>query len=389
MTAYVFKKAAQVRNDEADAALSTEGDPAAQRVNRNQLSKAQQASSQPNTLGQVSRGYANAMFLQATSTRFRGLPSVMALGLVGAALFAAVLIEFGLRSISDDVLASEWASVAFLTLPLSLCLMMFTATVSASVRIFRIDIFGPKDIPIVFNRKTRKVYRLVQHVSRFPSSNNWVEFVASLRLIPRYWMAAFRPWSPMLLIEYDWDALQAEGFVQTRLVGKVLTQIYVLQLVALESPASVKAIGGFTLASPLTTGQTTAMDLWEHIRRFMEQNGPQLSAGDKPAPSCPKTFFQSANLVMPAAWPLPLIGSGWTTWQFVTHGFDVLSQGRYEGFAVFAAALLSDFLSALFVFNWLAHKLGEDIELPPELMIDAGERVDLHVLVNKPVRSKR
>jgi len=113
----------------------------------------------------------------------------------------------------------------------------------------------------------------------------------------------------MLLIEYDWDCLEAEYFEQTRLVGKVVTTLYVLQLVAKESPTSDKLIGGFTLASPLMVGRTTAMDLWEHIRRFMEENGPALSSGDEPSPPYPTSFIKAAFTLHAACITMPRTGS--------------------------------------------------------------------------------
>jgi hypothetical protein len=387
MTAYVHKTAAQLHAEDVGPSPTGAADLTAGNSKVNELSKKKRASGQPGAFGQISRAHENAIFLQAMSTRFRGLISVMALMLLVGIGFAPVLLQFGLVLLLDSVREGHWGS-AFLCIAVEVLLgLVFVATLTAAIRAYRIDLFGPKDIPIVFNRKTRKVYRFIQDLPVFPSSNNWREFKASLPRFPGYWMSVFKPWPPMLLIEYDWDCLEAEYFEQTRLVGKVVTTLHVLQLVAKESPSSEKSIGGFTLASPLLVGRTTAMDLWEHIRRFMEENGPALSPGDEPSPPYPTTLIQAAYTVTPA-WFVAVAGCAWAWWYMAQHGWPA-QIGGYTGLAVFAVALVCSMMTALFIFNWLAHKFGQDVTLPPELMADAGERIDLQALAENAKRGAR
>lgn len=379
MTAYVHKTAGQLYAEEVSA--RAEGAQASSsRDGVLRLSKKKRVSSQPGAQGLVSQAYDNAVFLQAMSTRFRGLLSVMAIGFWVGIGFGIFGMQFEVAALSRGIINHRWGLVFLDFVLLVIDLLILVSTATALIRAYRIDLFGPKDIPIVFNRKTRKVYRFIQDLPVFPSSNNWSEFVDSLPKIPRYWLTALKPWPRMLLIEYDWDCLEAEYFEQTRLVGKVITKVHVLQLVAKESPDSDKLIGGFTLMSPLTAGRGPAMDLWEHIRRFMEENGPALSPGDKPAPPYPKTFLQAANTVTPA-WPLAVAGTVWTSWLMWRDGVNAtLLRRGWEGWALFGITLVCGIMTALFVFNWLAHKFGQDVELPPELMADVGERVDLQRL---------
>ena len=384
MTAYVHKTAAQIHAEQAMPSAADTVDLKQRDHSNDWLSKKKRASGQPGAQGQISRAYANAIFLQAMSTRFRGLLSVMAIGiLAGAGIFIALLnlvVPSALQSIGE----SRWLGALFDILFVAVIGLTLTATLTAAIRAYRIDLFGPKDIPIVFNRKTRKVYRYIQNLPVFPSSNNWREFKASVPRFPAYWMSVFKPWPPMLLIEYDWDCLEAEYFEQTRLVGTVVTKLHVLQLVAKESPTSDRLIGGFTLASPLMTGRTTALDLWEHIRCFMEEGGPALSPGDTPAPPYPKNFFQAAHTVTPG-WFVAVGGCIWAWWFMAQHGWPA-QIGGYKGFGVFVVALVCSFMTALFIFNWLAHKFGEDVTLPPELMADVGAPIDLHALARSSER---
>jgi len=387
MTAYVHKTAAQLYAEDAGPNPPDAADLTERNSNVNWLSKKKRASAKPGAFGQVSRAYDNTLFLQAMSTRFRGLLSVMALGFLVGVGFAVAGLHLFLMIALKGFSQGQWGVVLFDFVFIAVNGLMFIATLTAAIRAYRIDLFGPKDIPIVFNRKTRKVYRFIQDLPVFPSSNNWREFKASLPRFPRYWMSVFKPWPPMLLIEYDWDCLEAEYFEQTRLVGKVVTTLHVLQLVAKEGPTSEKLIGGFTLASPLMVGRTTAMDMWEHIRRFMEENGPALSPGDEPSPPYPTTFIQAAYTVTPA-WFVAVAGCAWAWWYMAQHGWPA-QIGGYMGFAVFVVALVCSMMTALFIFNWLAHKWGQDVTLPPELMAESGGLIDLHAVAEKAKRFTR
>jgi hypothetical protein len=126
----------------------------------------------------------------------------------------------------------------------------------------------------------------------------------------------------MVLVEYDWESLEAKYFENTILIGNVVKTQRVLQLYAKESPTSNTVIGGLVLGSPMMVGRELTMDLWEYIRSYMEENGPVMVKGDKPAPPHPRNIFQSAQLVAPYFWPLVVAGSIWSTMKYAEHGFN-------------------------------------------------------------------
>lgn len=333
------------------------------------LRKNASASGQPSAYRQISRAYTNAIFLQAFATQFRGLMAVFGLGLLVSTGFAITFASFSIYGLWDAIQHGHFGFMTVGIISAIVGALAFIACFTAAIRTFRIDLFGPKEIPIVFNRKTRKVHRYVQDLPRFPSSGTWRELWESLPKIVRYWRSAFERW-PMQLVSYDWDCLHAEHYAQTRLVGKVVTTIHVLQLVAHKSPQDDTITDVFTLTSPLITGRTTALDLWEHLRRYMEEGGAAVSEGDTLAPPFPTNLYQAANTVTPA-WLAPVGGCAWAWWYMLQNGWPHQLHG-YMATVVFMTAFVCTFITAIIVFNWLAHKWGTDITLPPELMADVG-----------------
>ena len=174
-----------------------------------------------------------------------------------------------------------------------------------------------------------------------------------------------------------------------------------LDLYVREAPGSDKVIGSFSLALSILIGKESARDLWEHVRRFMEENGPALSPGDKPAPPPPKGFWQAANM--------PFAGPGWLVflalvvwrcdklyWEVVffatdhrvnealwTEAMQMMKMGVVESIALY----LSCFFLAWVFFAVLASYLSPAVELPPELTADAGAPIDLDALAQASATS--
>lgn len=110
----------------------------------------------------------------------------------------------------------------------------------------RFDLRLPKDLPIRFNRRQRKVY-----VTSYAWSAN-----------------PFGRWRGGVEV-YDWDTLDAEIVKQTGASGEVVTQRYSLQLVS-RHPQSGEEQGRIILQrGGMTTKQFE--EQWELIRLYMEQ----------------------------------------------------------------------------------------------------------------------
>ncbi|GAA5172334.1 DUF6708 domain-containing protein [Viridibacterium curvum] len=355
MTAYVFRRATEVRAKEmlSVAERSTEAQ---------HLPKSAAASQSPSSYALVRRAADNAVFLDSATTRYRGVPSAFLLIFIGGMALLLWPILTTANGFQELIQQGDygWLVVDFVFL--AFILAIEAAALSVVVRILRIDLFGPKEVPLVFNRKTRKVYKFIQNM---PARD-----LSSLRNAFRYWLTAFQPW-PMMLIEYEWDCLEAEYFERTTLLGNVVKTFHVLQFYVKETPDSDKVIGSFTIASPFMLGREIAMDIWEFIRCYMEEGGPVMCPGDKPAPAHPRNLWQAANTVW-VGWPLVVGAAIWAA-NRVAQAPDLYS----IDFLPFVTALVSWPFTLAIVFNWLGHKWGADVTLPPELMAEAGEPMDI------------
>ena len=388
------------------AAIGAEESSASERARKKErLRKDHKASETPRSISLVSRAYENTLILEAMPSRYRGLASIF-----GAFLLASVWV-FG--DMTSDVVSmtyadivtgrSGWWWILFDTPMLLASATLDLISIVVGLRILRFDLLAPKVIPLVFNRKTRKVYRFAQDV---PGMNLLVGSTGrfSLSGLGRYIAMTFLPWPKMLLVEYDWDCLEAEYYETTGPSGNVIRTDHYLDLYVRETPGSDKVIGSFSLAPSILIGKESARDLWEHVRRFMEENGPALSPGDKAAPPPPKGFWQAANAIF--AGPGWLIFLGIVIWKrdlayyellywILPHGslqrreaLDMSTRlGMDAGIVVWAALFLSCFFLAGVFFAVIASYLSPAVELPPELTADAGAPIDLDALARASATS--
>lgn len=370
--------------------------PFSERTKKNQhWPKNQTASETPHSQAFVSRAYEDALIIEAMPTRFRGMASVFGAGLLGSAAFF-VMATFKAAELTGKVLSSDtishWWAILDLAL-LAICIIMSLVSLVAAIRTFRIDLLAPKQIPMVFNRRTRKVYRYAQDIPGFEEMFN-AQGKFSLWGVLRYIVSTFRPWPNMLLVEYDWDCLEAEYYSSTAMAGNVVRTDYHVELFVRESPVSDRVIGAFALMPSIVASEEMGRDLWEHVRRFMEEHGPALSPGDQPAPPPPRSFWQALNASTGAAWILFLAGLIWTWddvyWFALMFMKDSIPQEVWEqavqrplGSSAFdvlvrgSVILVSYFGGGWVFFGVLSSYLSREAKLPDDIVEACGAPVDL------------
>jgi len=128
----------------------------------------------------------------------------------------------------------------------------------------RIELFALEDEPTIFDRKNQKVYR----ISRKKDFS---------------WIGVLRPW-PLEISEYDWALVEAQHHAVLTANGSTVTRVHALVFQVRKSKTDPSTVDGFSIGSSLQMGELIVPAVWEHIRRFMEEQGPPLPSGEQLSP---------------------------------------------------------------------------------------------------------
>ncbi len=340
-------------------------------THRHALPKDEVASDKPSSFESVAWAAENAMAMRALSSELRGMGGVsgILLLLVVILLSNLVLPRYFLY-IFKTFTKGDFLGLLFdgvLLLGLLGCIL---GGLTATVWIFRNELQTPLDLPIVFNRKTRQV-----HVIAWDGgSKDW----NTLGDLWRKWLSVFQRKRSEHLI-YDWDNIQAHYQRETGATGNTPKIVHSLRLVAqVPNAQGVMTQDTILIGNTLTHSEDSVKMQWEWLRRYMQENGPVLCPGDKPAPALPNSLWQSLQATNPV-WPisLPLIAYfGWwlySRWDF-SHAF-MGQPGGIDGWLL-VYLLVAGFMLSWTFFNWLAHKVAPRLGDMPELRKDAGAPID-------------
>ena len=130
------------------------------------------------------------------------------------------------------------------------------------MKLFRSAYFLPKDIPLLFNRRTREVT-----FSQIRLHTFW-----------KFWiMPGFD--AP---ITVPWNSIHARSYKFTQYMHSILRESYRLALWAV-SPENPKKLLVKEAIGYLGCYEDEMLWLvYEHIRRYMEEGGPPIQHGEKP-----------------------------------------------------------------------------------------------------------
>jgi hypothetical protein len=232
-------------------------------------------------------------------------------------------------------------------------LAFFSLALFALIHYGRREFFRPLDLPIIFDREHRKVYRLDQAP-------------------PLGVFSSLKPW-PIRCVERDWDDIVAEHGVVTFTTGSSAHRQHTLALMVRDkNPGDFKGpitpdntppyVDGFVFGDPKTLSELTVPRVWEHVRRYMNENGPPLPPGESLADtSIPTTWWQSLGAVS-------VFGPGY------------MGRWRKQPFLmVLMHALLPLFLPLAVLMattNWLSYKTAYRVDWPAEVLQKIGSPLD-------------
>ncbi|UNE64547.1 DUF6708 domain-containing protein [Xanthomonas oryzae] len=146
---------------------------------------------------------------------------------------------------------------------------LFTSLIFSAVAIAAIvgliffgnaTLFSPRDLPILLNRKNRTV-------SFFDYKQPHVL---------KFWSA----WGAGEVKTYSWDSLRARAYKWTVFTGSAARESYHLNFL-FDDPSNPHLCQEIVTAGPAGWWEDGSLwQLYEHIRRYMEDDGPPIQAGE-------------------------------------------------------------------------------------------------------------
>jgi hypothetical protein len=233
-----------------------------------------------NSLGGI---YRNALHVRSGATNMRGgalFPSLLAI--VPYFIFYDVVIDLVFEAIKAGSI-HLWILVGLI---LYLSIFVFPKWIWLYIRI---ELFPLEDEPIIFDRKHRKIYSLIAPIDG-SSERGWARFRSV----------------PLQAVEYDWDYVTAEHRVQLTGTSQSVSRIHQLVLVVRDrhKPGADEPYGRlldeFSVGNCASFGEASVGIWWEHLRRYMQTNGPALPEGEVlQLFERPKNLWQSMGVVSP------------------------------------------------------------------------------------------
>jgi hypothetical protein len=247
----------------------------------------------------------------------------------GGAIALAGVLMFLVFGIYMSVARNAWFPLV-LALFAGIPFAAYAVTLSV-----RLTAFKPADLPIIFDRKHRKVYRILREEQ------------------PGF-AGLFKPW-PIKCCEYEWDLIDAEYESELFTTGATVNRNHYLMFIVRKSAQDATIIDSFQIGNAMLLNEALVASMWEHIRRFLEQDGPHLPSRDEPL------AFKS---VEPIGWWEACGKRGVWGPEYARRWGDepLLSLLTHLLFFVSIPANLS-----MGTGLWLAHKTRVDVDWPDEV----------------------
>jgi hypothetical protein len=285
--------------------------------------------SKPQALGWIKGVHAAAIEYASVTKELKGYAFMMGVSFFLIFFCAGLISGFILipTSPQDDLLGTAVALIiAIAFLAASLYFLIF---------FLRHDLFRPADLPIIFDRRNRKVFRILR------------EEQSGLR-------GLFKPW-PLMACEYDWDLVDTEHQADVYTTGGTLHRDHYLMFIVRKSENDPTIIDSFQIGSSLILDDQLVDAMWEHIRRFMEEQGPHLPSIQEPL----------ADLQQPIGWWQSMGAVGFLGPNYSQHWRDspVVTFALHLAFPVTIPMLLLWGTG-----NWLSYKTAVPVQWPEEVM---------------------
>ena len=305
----------------------------------------QRAANESTTGGWVRGVYPDALEYTTSAKSLRGVAFLIGgIGCASGSAFGCWMsAQLMRRAISTDWVLFVMTVVGFLS---------FLAAAIWALRFFsRLEFFHPIDLPILFDRQHRKVYRLAEDLDETGHPKQRGRGI---------------------VIEHDWDDIVAEHHVSTTTTGSSAQRNHTLVLMVRDknpgdfqgpiTPTNLPPyVDGFGLGDAKVLSEFSTPRVWEHVRRYMNENGPALPPGEQLADtSVPVTWWDSLGAVS-------VFGPGY------------LKRWRSNPILMTFMHLIGPITMPLAILmattNWASYKTAYPVQWPPEVLDKIGPPV--------------
>jgi hypothetical protein len=283
------------------------------------------ASKVPTAVGLIDQKFRDAISYSKTLPEAKGIP------------LAIIVIVFLMLMwpITVKLKSTYFFLIDFIGLPLILIGMLALMVFAVRLELYRLSAE-----PIIFDRKHRSVYRLF--IEQEPG-----------------FIGLFARW-PVRALQFDWDLIDVEHCASLATTGATVRRNHALIFIVRKGLNDPTIIDSFNIGTSDAMITDDAVDaIWEHIRRFMEADGPHLPFNESlplavdPEPSLLKRLYRIS----------PLTSFHWSLWR------DHLPMMLL--FLILLPLSLPFVLMWQF-FNWLAYKTSKPAAWPSEVIDNLG-----------------
>lgn len=237
--------------------------------------KHEYAARKPCALGWIKSVHDEAIEYTALTKELKGL--AFHWGMFSGLGIAPALVGCGIFMMS----IGDFKDVFLVVLGASMALASLAFGIYILSTMLRVELFRPDDLPIIFDRKNRSIYRLMREEQLG-------------------FFGAFKHW-PVMACQYKWDLVDCEHQAQAFTInGSSYTNHFLMFLVR-KSSDDPTIIDSFQVSNAASLSSEVCDGMWEHIRRFMEENGPHLPSPQEPLADMTKPlgWWESLGAVGP------------------------------------------------------------------------------------------
>ncbi len=290
-----------------------------------------------------------------------GVVAAFAHGLVftnQSALMVGVLALFGfpILVLGSFALFTEGSLLGrFQKMPFSALVGLISAVGALGLAwlMLRADITGYRYPAVLFDRAAGKVHFFIDDRITIRKPDG-LYFRKSWLLWPLWGGGAHT------ILTFDWACIRAEVVKARIFTGVVAREEAQLRIVATKEPggADVAASIGIGLGTTAMVVQP-ALDTWEHIRRFMQHEGPLFVLGDGPNPRLGREPLWQAPLFMQT-----IVGPG---------AMETWKEGSTADWLVSLFLMLClPVLAPVGIARWICLRLKSEPKWPTEILASVG-----------------